>query len=100
MIRVSILYPAGDGITFDHDYYRASHMPLCGRLLTPHGLVRYEIDRSIPGKTSPYVAACHFFFQTLAEYETGIAAAGDQLVADVPNYTNSDAAVQVSEVVE
>ena len=103
MIRVSVLYPAGDGITFDHEYYREKHMPLCGRLLTPHGLVRYEIDRGVEhpvlGARSPYVGACHFFFNSVEEYEAGIAATGAELVADIPNYTNSDAIIQISEVV-
>lgn len=28
MIRVSVLYPTGEGATFDRDYYLNSHMPL------------------------------------------------------------------------
>ena len=27
MIRVSVLYPAKEGATFDHDYYARKHMP-------------------------------------------------------------------------
>ena len=104
MIRVSVLYPAGEGVTFDHDYYRTSHMPLCGRLLGPHGLIRYEIGRGVttpvPSAPPPYVGACHFFFNTVEEYERGIAATGAELIADIPNYTNSNAVIQVSEVVE
>ena len=28
MIRLSVLYPATEGATFDHDYYRDHHVPL------------------------------------------------------------------------
>ena len=27
MIRVSVFYPSAEGATFDHDYYRETHMP-------------------------------------------------------------------------
>ncbi len=28
MVRLSVLYPTTDGASFDHDYYRDSHVPL------------------------------------------------------------------------
>ena len=28
MIRLSVMYPATEGATFDHDYYRNQHVPL------------------------------------------------------------------------
>ena len=59
MIRVSVTYPSGEGSTFDHDYYRNSHIPLC---LSKWGEVRTEIDKGING---PNVAAVHFFFDSM-----------------------------------
>jgi len=56
MIRLTVLYPAADGATFDHDYYREKHIPLC---VQTWGLDGAEIDRGIDG---PYVAAVHFKF--------------------------------------
>jgi uncharacterized protein (TIGR02118 family) len=103
MIRVSVLYPNGEGVTFDHDYYRDRHMPLCGDRLGAYGLLRYEIDRGLPdaaGKPPPYVAACHFFFAAGEDAARGFAAAGAELAADVPNYTNAQAIIQTSEVIE
>ena len=59
MIRLSVHYPATDGATFDHDYYRDSHVPLC---VQTWGLDGAEIDRGVNG---PYVAAVHFRFDSL-----------------------------------
>src|ERR1700754_5202622 len=33
MIKVTILYPNGDGKTFDMDYYSKKHMPMVAKLL-------------------------------------------------------------------
>ena len=33
MIRVSVLYPSGEGKQFDHAYYAQKHMPLVGERL-------------------------------------------------------------------
>ena len=59
MIRFSVLYPETEGATFDHDYYRDKHVPLA---LKTWGLERAEIDKGVSG---PYVAAVHFFFDSL-----------------------------------
>ena len=59
MIRLSVLYPKTEGATFDHDYYRDSHVPLA---LKTWGLSSAEIDRGING---PYEAAVHFTFDSM-----------------------------------
>ena len=46
MIRVSVFYPSAEGATFDHDYYRENHVPLCVRTWSP---VSAEIDKGIDG---------------------------------------------------
>ena len=42
MVRFSVLYPAVEGATFDHEYYRDVHVPLAVRAWGPD---RIEIDR-------------------------------------------------------
>ena len=37
MIRVSVFYPKTEGASFDHDYYREKHVPLCVKTLGPQG---------------------------------------------------------------
>ena len=33
MIKVSVLYPNGNDVTFDRDYYVTKHSPLCQQLV-------------------------------------------------------------------
>jgi uncharacterized protein (TIGR02118 family) len=95
MIRLSVLYPAGEGATFDHDYYREKHVPLC---LRTWGLSSAEIDRGVDG---PYVAAVHLRFDSLEALGAAMAAEGTGAVLeDVANYTNIAPVLQTSEVVD
>ena len=32
MIKVSVMYPNGPGVRFDHDYYREKHLPLIAHM--------------------------------------------------------------------
>ena len=65
MIRVSVFYPSGDDATFDHDYYRDSHVPLC---LSTWGIDKAEIDKGVNG---PNVAAVHLFFDSMDALRRG-----------------------------
>jgi uncharacterized protein (TIGR02118 family) len=95
MIRLSVLYPAGEGATFDHDYYRESHVPLC---LRTWGLASAEIDRGIDG---PYVAAVHLRFASPEAIAEAMANEGTAaIMADIANYTNITPVLQTSEVVD
>jgi uncharacterized protein (TIGR02118 family) len=93
MIRFSVLYPDADGATFDHDYYRDKHVPLA---LRTWGLETAEIDKGVSG---PYVAAVHFFFDSMEALGAALGAEGTAAVADdVQNYTSITPVHQVSEV--
>ena len=95
MIRLSVHYPATDGATFDHDYYRDSHVPLC---VQTWGLDSAEIDRGVNG---PYVAAVHFRFDSLDALNAAMGAPGTAAVlADVANYTTIQPVLQTSEIVD
>jgi uncharacterized protein (TIGR02118 family) len=95
MIRLSVYYPTSDGATFDHDYYRTTHVPLA---VQAWGLDGAEIDRGVNG---PYVAAVHFRFESLDALNTAMAAPGTGAVlADVANYTSIQPVLQTSEIVD
>jgi len=95
MIRLSVYYPSSEGATFDHDYYRDKHVPLC---LKTWGLNSAEIDKGLDG---PYVAAVHFKFASLDALQAAMGAAGTgDIMADVANYTSIAPVLQTSEVVD
>ena len=95
MIRLSVLYPATEGASFDHDYYRDKHVPLAVRTW---GLDGAEIDKGIDG---PYVAAVHFKFESTEALQAAMAAEGTgDVLADVANYTSIAPVLQTSEIVE
>jgi uncharacterized protein (TIGR02118 family) len=94
MIRVTVSYPSGEGTTFDHDYYAATHVPLAASAWSP---VKTEIDKGVNG---PNVAAVHFYFDSLEAFQAAMGSpkTGD-VMADVANYTNIAPVLQVSEIV-
>ncbi|HEY2813294.1 MAG TPA: EthD family reductase [Acidimicrobiales bacterium] len=95
MIRVSVFYPTTEGATFDHDYYRNKHVPLC---LETWGLEGAEIDKGVDG---PYVAAVHFKFPSLEALQSAMGSEGTgAIMADVANYTTIAPVLQTSEVVD
>lgn len=93
MIRLSVFYPATDGATFDHDYYRDRHVPLACRTWG----VEAEIDKGVNG---PYEAAVHFRFDSVEAMQQAMATEGTgEIIADVANYTTITPVQQVSEIV-
>lgn len=94
MIRVSVFYPSGEGSTFDHDYYRDTHVPMA---LKAWGLAEAEINKGLDG---PYVAAVHFRFDSPEAVAAAMGAPDTaQVLADVPNFTNITPVLQTSEIV-
>ena len=90
---MSVLYPSGDDSTFDHDYYKNTHVPLACSAWN----VGAEIDKGING---PNVAAVHFFFESMDQMQAALGAPDTAAVmADVPNYTDIAPVMQISEVV-
>lgn len=101
MFKVTILYPNGEGSTFDMDYYETKHMPMVASFLGDN-LKFYEIDKGISGRTSndkpPYAAVGYFYIDNIAEYGKAIAENRDAVVNDFKNYTNIQPVVQISEI--
>lgn len=101
MIKVSVLYPRSDGATFDMDYYRSSHMPMVGEKLGG-ALKKMEIDEGLsgaaPGSPPAFLAVGHLYFDSVESFQAAFGPHAAAIMGDIPNYTNIEAVVQLSEV--
>ncbi len=103
MIKVSVLYPNEPGKKFDWDYYTGKHVPMVGQLLESEGLILAEVDKGIsgpdPSAPAPYVAMAHLYFNTVDEVHAAFSTHGRQIMSDLPNFTDIEPQVQISEIV-
>lgn len=100
MIKVTVFYPNGEGKTFDMDYYCEKHMPLVGKL-TGNALKGISVEKGIAGMApdSPavYAAMGNMYFESVETFQEAFSKA-DQLMADIPNFTNIEPVIQISVV--
>jgi uncharacterized protein (TIGR02118 family) len=103
MVRISVYYPNEAGKKFDFDYYANKHMKLVRDRLGSFGVVRTEVDKGIaggaPGSSAPYVAVGHVYCNALADFQKGMGQHGKEIMGDIPNYTNIQPQMQISEIV-
>ena len=103
LVKVTIMYPNGDGKTFDMDYYSTKHMPMLAGLFGD-ALKHLEIDKGIAGRTPddpvPYLAIGYLYFETLADYQNAFGPNAEKILGDIPNYTNIQPVVQISEALQ
>ncbi|HLK68928.1 MAG TPA: EthD family reductase [Bryobacteraceae bacterium] len=99
MIRVSVMYPNGANATFDVDYYCQRHMALVQELLAP-SLKGLGVDWAVENAEAPapYIAVGYLIFDTVADFQAALATHGPELLADIPNYTNTRPVFQISEI--
>ncbi len=103
MVKVSVLYPSGAGKRFDVDYYVNVHMPMAERLLGSAVTaisVEIGIGGGAPGAPPPYAATVGFTSESVETFMGAFMPAMGQLQADIPNYTDIEPVVQVSEIRE
>lgn len=95
------MYPNEEGKTFDLAYYTTSHMPMVAGLLGD-SLIGYSIDKGISGRTPdeaiPYLAIGYFYFNKVSEYRNSFGPNAEQILSDIPNYTDIQPVVLISEV--
>lgn len=101
MILVTVMYPAGPGTSFDTDYYLKTHMPLVRDRWTPHGLKGTQVLRGAgkpDGSAPDYQMMALLTFGSLDDFKAAGKAAGREIFADIPNFTNTQAVVQINEI--
>ncbi len=103
MVKISILYPHQSGASFDFTYYTEIHMPRAIQLLGAHpGFGGVSVERGVaglaPDSAPTYIAMCHFLFSTSEAFMEAFLPHASELQGDIPNYTNVEAIIQMSEV--
>ncbi len=100
MVTVSVLYPNREGTKFDMAYYLNHHIPMVRQLLGS-ALKGVSVEQGIsgeePGSPAPYVTTCHLRFDSVQAYQTAFGPHGQEIVEDIPKYTNSRPLIQIGE---
>jgi uncharacterized protein (TIGR02118 family) len=101
MIKVSVLYPNNEGSKFDMGYYCNKHIPMvCEKLGAACKSVAVEqgISGAAPGSQPAFVALGHLYFDTVADFQSAFGPHAKTIMADIPNYTDIQPTIQISEV--
>jgi uncharacterized protein (TIGR02118 family) len=97
------MYPAGEGHTFDMDYYCSKHIPMV-LALTGAACKKAEVELGlsggVPGSAAPYLAIGHMYFDSMADFAAGFVPHIPKFNADIPNYTNSTPVAQISRIMD
>ncbi|MBL8241431.1 MAG: EthD family reductase [Bryobacterales bacterium] len=103
MINVTVMYPSGEGKTFDMEYYLSAHFSLV-REVFGDALKAIRIDRGLsgpfPGSTPPYMVICHLTFDCAESFAALMMPNAARIMEDLPNFTNAPPTIQISEAVQ
>jgi uncharacterized protein (TIGR02118 family) len=101
MIKVSVFYPNEEGKKFDMEYYLKKHMPMVNEK-SAGACRRMEIDQGLaggaPGSPPAYAAIGHLYFDSVEAFQTAIMPHMGEIAADIPNYTNIQPLIQISDL--
>jgi uncharacterized protein (TIGR02118 family) len=86
MIKVSVLYPSEEGKAFNMSYY-------CINVAVEQGL-----GGMTPGSNPTYIAMGHLYFNSIEEFQSSFSPHAEAIIGDIPNYTDTNYIVQISEV--
>jgi uncharacterized protein (TIGR02118 family) len=102
MIKVSVMYPNTPGARFNHEYYQDKHMPLLKSRMGD-SCKYYTVDKGLaggtPGAAATYVGMCHIFCDSVEAFQAGFGPHAQEIMGDIPNYTDLSPVIQISEVI-
>jgi uncharacterized protein (TIGR02118 family) len=101
MFKVTIFYPNEAGKKFDMAYYCSKHMPMvkeklgavCQGMTVDLGLAGGD-----PSAPAPYTAMGHLLVDSIEGFQAAFVAHIGEIMADIPNYTDIQPIIQISEV--
>jgi uncharacterized protein (TIGR02118 family) len=95
------MYPNEPGARFDIEYYIHRHIPFIKEKMGDSCL-EITLDKGIsgrPGTPAPYTVVCNIFSSSMEVFLAGFGPVVAELDADVPNFTDLAATIQISDVV-
>ena len=101
MIKVSVFYPNNEGAKFDIDYYCNKHIPMVRQKLgaaCKNAAVEQGIAGATPGSRPAFIALGHLYFDSVEAFQTAFGPHAEAIMADIPNYTDIQPTLQISEV--
>jgi uncharacterized protein (TIGR02118 family) len=101
MIKVSVFYPYEEGKKFDMKYYCNKHIPMVQQKLgaaLKGRAVEQGLGGGVPGSPPAYIAMGHLYFDSVEAFQTAFGPHAESIMGDVPNYTDIQPAIQISEV--
>ena len=101
MIKVSVLYPNTPGSQFDLSYYLTKHVPMVQQKLgaaVRGTFVEQGVGGIEPGSPPAFVVMGHLLFDSVDAFQQAFTPHADVIVGDIPNYTNTQPTIQISEI--
>lgn len=101
MCKVSVLYPNGEGKNFDMNYYLNTHVPMVAELLGESlkgATVEKGLGGATPGSPATYAGMGNMYFDSVEDFGKAFGPNAEKIMGDLPNFTNIEPVVQVSEV--
>ncbi|MFQ5754069.1 MAG: EthD family reductase, partial [bacterium] len=95
------LYPNAERKKFDIEYYCTKHAKFVTDLLGD-ALQGASIESGLSGDTpdspAPFAAIATMYFNSLESFQQSFGPNADKIMADLPNFTDIEPMVQISEV--
>jgi uncharacterized protein (TIGR02118 family) len=93
---LTIVYPAGEGLTFNADYYRDHHLETIMKLYGST-IERFEL-RKVNAPQAKYAAAVNIWIADLDGFKANNDKHGKTLQDDVPHFTNGRPTIQFDKI--
>ena len=99
MIHVQIFYPPSS--RFDMAYYCEKHMPMVQARIGA-ACTGFTVDAGLaggaPGQPAPYVAVGALICSSVEAFQAGFGPHAAEILGDIPNYTDAQPVLQISEI--
>ena len=100
MLMIAVMYPSGGDEKFDHAYYMQTHMPLVHSKWDSLGLKSSQVLRGVPGPDGAppaYLVTALLTFDSMDNFKAAAGQHGQEIFADIPNFTNITPAMLFNE---